>query len=155
MEKFIYQVKIERLRKKTNASEEILRIEDHLYQFYFIRSEDYDEIYHYISKTNEEFSSIEKEKKDNHLSDDCTDKEHWDSKKYPKNELKKKIFHLDKIEEDEILHITRKHFYQYDYNLWNEVNDWLNGIMFTHKKEFKLLFIPQSYRLALVSYKYD
>lgn len=134
MEKFIYQVKIERIQKSL-PTEEILRIEDEVYQFYFIRSEDYDEIYHYISKSNES--------------------EHLDSKKYPKNEFKKKIFHLDKIEENEILNITRKHFYQYDYNLWNEVNDWLNGIMFTHYKEFKLLFIPQSYRLALVSYKYD
>ena len=134
MEKFIYQVKIERIQKSL-PSEEILRIEDEVYQFYFIRSEDYDEIYHYISKSNEA--------------------EHLDSKKYPKNEFKKKIFHLDKIEEDEILSITRKHFYQYEYNLWNEVNDWLNGIMFTHYKEFKLLFIPQSYRLAIVSYKYE
>ncbi len=130
MEKFIYQVKMKKIMK-TLQNEEILRIEDHLYQFYFIRSEKYDDIYHYVYQVD----------KDNVL----------EQKKYPKIEFKRKIMNLDKIEENEVLNITRKHFYQYDYNLWNDVNDWLNGCMFTSYKEFQLLFIPQSYSLALVS----
>ena len=129
MEKFIYQVKMEKIFRTSN-NEEILRIKDHLYQFYFIRSDKYDDIYHYVYQVD----------KDNVL----------DQKKYPKIELKRKIMNLDKIEDDEVLSVTRKHFYQYDYNLWNEVNDWLNGCMLTNNKEFQLLFIPQSYSLALV-----
>ncbi len=141
MEKFIYQVKIEKFLKKSRnnerllcqgtGNEEILRIQDHLYQFYFIRSDEYDDIYHYIYQND----------KDNVLA----------SKKYVKIELKRKIIDISKIKEDEILEITRKHFYQYDHNLWNDVNDWLNGCMFTNYKEYQLLFIPQSYSLALVS----
>ncbi len=131
MEKFIYQVKIEKILKKSQNNEEILRIKDHLYQFYFIRSDEYEDIYHYIYQND----------KENVLA----------SKKYEKIELKRKIIDLSKIEEDEVLGITRKHFYQYDHNLWNDVNDWLNGLMYTQYKEFQLLFIPQSYSLALIS----
>ena len=134
MEKFIYQVKIERIFK-SSEQEEILRIEDHQYQFYFIRSKQYDDIYHYIYKTDDTNNIV------------------LDNKKYQKSVLKKKIINLDIIEENEVLYITRKHLYQYDYNLWNEVNDWLNGLMMTKYKEYQLLFIPSSYALVSVEQK--
>lgn len=104
----------------------ILLIEDLIYSIYFIHNKETDKIYIYLInnmffQNNEEniihYSLFKKEFKTFLFNMDI---------EHHKNITLEKIFH---------------HFLNYDYNLWNDVNDWLNNNLQYNHFKYHLLFI--------------
>ncbi len=111
----------------------ILLIQDLIYSIYFVYNKESNNIYIYLLNNLyfQNYDSIinEEDKTMNYI--------------IPKKDFKNFIINLniDNYKNNFVLQKIFNHFLNYDYNLWNDVNDWLNNnLNFTHFK-YHLLFI--------------
>ncbi len=109
----------------------ILLIQDILYSIYFVYNKESNNIFIYLLN-NLCFQNFDSKDEDNTINYTLS-----------KKDLKNLIINsnIENFKNIIILQKIFNHFLNYDYNLWNDVNDWLNNnLNFTHFK-YHLLFV--------------
>jgi hypothetical protein len=152
MEKSIHIVEISNLfgnnyeiKKKNflfnHILDNILLIEDLVYSIYFIYNKESEMIYIYLIN-NMFFQNDDNYFLTNHKLKNINNEENIIHYSLLKKDFKTFLFNLDiDCHKNIILEKIYHHFLNYDYNLWNDVNDWLNNNLKYNHFKYHLLFI--------------